>query len=50
MAKVIHRGVAKPNDPIYKEGYTVAVQPPKQKPEAKAVPKKPAGKPIQKEK
>jgi len=40
----------KPNDPVFKEGFSIAVQPPKEKPEAKAPPKKPAGKPTEREK
>ena len=36
MAKVTRHGAAKPDDAIFKEGYSIAVQPPKQKPEAKA--------------
>ena len=42
MAKVTRHGAAKPDDAIFKEGYTIAVQPPKQKTEAKG-PKNPAG-------
>ena len=42
MAKVTRHNAAKPDDAIFKEGYTIAVQPPKQKTEAKG-PKNPAG-------
>ena len=37
MVKSTHLGPAKPDDPVFKEGYTVVVQPPK-----KPSPKPPA--------
>jgi hypothetical protein len=27
MAKIIYKGEAPPDDPVYKEGYTITVQP-----------------------
>jgi len=49
MAKIIIVGLVPPTDKRFKEGYSIAVQPPRQKPEPNAPPKKPAGKPTKRE-
>jgi hypothetical protein len=50
MAKINIIGLVPPTGKRYKEGYTITVQPPKEKPEAKGPPKKPAGKPKKRDK
>ena len=50
MAKIVIIGLVPPTDKRFKEGYSIAVQPPRQKPETKAPPKKPAGKPTKRAK
>jgi hypothetical protein len=44
-----HKGAAPPDDPVFKEGYTITIGGLNVKPEPPP-PKKPAGKPIQREK